>query len=90
MEKPKKKRKVRYWNAWAVIVTDAIGNPVLVESFQSREDASVAYTKYCKKMFGPFVSDIVADGCTLIACRSVTTEKCVRLVVNKVWKEGFE
>lgn len=90
MEKTEPKRRTRYWNAWAVILTDGGNNPVWVESFKSRDRAIEEYTKHCRKLFKTAVSGMVADGCTLVECRSTTSGKCLRVVVNKIWKEGFE
>lgn len=84
------KRKVRYWQAYAVIATDKSGGLCSLETFRSMEDAKEAYYKMVDRLLSNKIVEVVMDGTVLLACADTTNGRSVRLVGNKVWKKGFE
>ena len=89
-QKPKKKRKLRYWNAYAIVVLDHRGRVLSMNTYKSRKKAFAAYDDKCRTSIGEGTSDILTEGAEMMGCRDVFTDREVRLLTNTVWKEGFE
>lgn len=83
------KRKTRYWNAYAVILSEG-NTPVMVETFRSRERAYAEYNKLAAKHFKGCVSDVCMTGSVIVCLHDHEIDMSLKVVTNKVWKEGFE